>query len=155
MTECAHAPALAFLSRAGLFTAVLALVAGILGMHVITANHANHTSGMSAAAAVTTAGNGSSPAAKHAPGGSAAHDMHGDHDGTGSASVQCTGPGNCADATTAACTPSAKVGTLTAPLPGNGFLAGNTSPGTPLATGALWSYLPDSPSPVELCISRT
>lgn len=54
----AHATANAFLHRAGLLTALLALIAGIFGMHVMTATHNMH----SPAVVAVTAGahNGSS-----------------------------------------------------------------------------------------------
>jgi hypothetical protein len=56
---------------------------------------------------------------------------------------------------TAACTPSAKSGSLAAPLPGTGIIARNINAGAPGTPSARWSYLPGSPSPGELCISRT
>jgi hypothetical protein len=53
------------------------------------------------------------------------------------------------------CTPSAKTGSLAAPLPGTTVFG--TAPATRV-TGALlsgYSYLPGGPSPGELSISRT
>ena len=55
----------------------------------------------------------------------------------------------------AACTPSAKTASFTAPLPGDSGLAVNTGAGFNLAARATYSYLPGSPSPGDLSISRT
>ncbi len=158
MTASAHAAAIAFLRRAGLFTAVLALIAGIFGMHVMTATHAMHSP--ATAAATAGAHHDSSPAG-HAgelpPGPSSAPHVHAAQDEAGARTVQCTDSNNCTSmqSMTAACTPSAKTGSLAAPLPGTGIIASNTNAGTHSTISALWSYLPGSPSPGELCISRT
>ncbi len=159
MTGPANATAIAFLRRAGLFAAVLALIAGIFGMHVMTATHAMHF----AATAASTVGahHESSPAGhtgEHVPGpASSAPDMPGVEDDAGSRTVRCTDSGSCTSmqAMSASCTPSAKTGSLAAPLPGTGIIARNTTTGAFATTSARWSYLPGSPSPGELCISRT
>ena len=158
MTAPAHAFAIAFLRRAGLFTAVLALTAGILGMHVMTTTHAVHSP--ATAAATVSAHHDSSPAghAGELPAGpSSAPHVHAAQDEAGARTVQCTDSNNCTSmqSMTAACTPSAKTGSLAAPLPGTGIIARNTNAGTQSTISALWSYLPGSLSPGELCISRT
>ena len=158
MTAPAHAPAIAFLRRAGLFTAVLALIAGIFGMHVMTATHAMHSP--ATAAATVGAHHDSSPAGpaeELPPGASPAPHVHAVQDEAGARPVQCTDSNNCTSmqSMTAACTPSAKTGSLAAPLPGTGIIASNTNAATQRTISALWSYLPGSPSPGELCISRT
>ena len=158
MTAPAFAPAITFLRRAGLFTAVLALIAGIFGMHVMTATHAMHSS--APAATTVSAPHNSFPAghpAEHLYGPFSAPEMSAAHDEAGARSVQCTDSDNCTSmqSITAACTPSAKTGSLAAPLPGTGIIARNTNAAMPSAIGLLWSYLPGSPSPGELCISRT
>ena len=158
MTAPAHGAAIAFLRRAGLLTAVLALIAGIFGMHVMTATHAMHSP--AAAAATVSAHHDSSPAgdAGELPAGpSSAPDVHAAQDEAGARSVQCTDSNNCTSmqSMTAACTPSAKTGSLAAPLPGTGIIARNPTAATQSTISALWSYLPGSPSPGELCISRT
>ena len=157
MTAPAHTPAIAFLRHAGLFTAVLALIAGIFGMHVMTATHAMHS-----ATAVTTvsAPHNDSPAghtAEHLTGPSSAPELPAAQDEADARTVQCTDSNNCTSmqSMTAACTPSAKTASLAAPPPGTGIIARHTSAGTQSTIGALWSYLPGSPSPGELCISRT
>lgn len=158
MTAPAHAQAIALLHRAGLLATVLALIAGIFGMHVMTATHAMH-SPATAAAAVSVHHESSHAAhtGEHAPGPSAASDLPGALDESGTRTVQCSDSGNCTSMQrmTAACTPSAKTGSLAAPLPGAGIIARNVNTGTLATIGARWSYLPGSPSPGELCISRT
>lgn len=158
MTVPAPAPASAFLRRAGLFTAVLALIAGLFGMHVVTATHAMHSPAM--ATASVSAPHDSSPAghiSEHRSGPFSAPELSGAQDETGARSVQCTDSDNCPSmqSITAACTPSAKTGSLAAPLPGTGIIFRNTNAAMPSAIGVRWSYLPGSPSPGELCISRT
>jgi hypothetical protein len=158
MTAPANAPAITFLRRVGLLTAVLALIAGIFGMHVMTGTHAMH-SPVTAAASVS-AHHGASPAghaAEHLSGPFSAPDVHAAQDEAGARTVPCTDSGNCTSmqSMTAACTPSAKTGSLAAPLPGTGIIARNTNAAMPSAIGVRWSYLPGSPSPGELCISRT
>lgn len=158
MIAPAHAPAIALLRRAGLFTAVLALIAGIFGMHVMTATHAMHSP--ATAAATVSAHHDSSPAGhtgEHPHGPSSAPEMPAAQDRAGARTVQCTDSNHCTSmqSMTAACTPSAKKGSLAAPLPGTGIIARNATAGTPGTLSALWSYLPGSPSPGELCISRT
>jgi hypothetical protein len=157
MTAPVHTASITFLRRAGLFGAVLALIAGIFGMHVMTTTHALHSPSMAAAAG---SGHHEPSVAGH-PGGhlpvSSAPDMPGFQTGSGLDAVQCSDSGNCTSmqAMTASCTPSAKSGSLAAPLPGAWVIARSTNTGDLTDTSAGWSYLPGSPSPGELCISRT
>lgn len=148
--------AITFLRRAGLVGVVLALIAGIFGMHVLTTSHALHPSAMAAA-------DGS---AHHEPSGTghtehllaaSTPDMPTGQTGSAQDAMQCSDSGNCTSmhAMTAACTPSAKSGSLAAPLPGTWVIARTTITGALTNAGAGWSYLPGSPSPGELCISRT
>ena len=158
MTAPAHAAAIAFLRRAGLFTAVLALIAGIFGMHVMTATHAMHSP--ATAAATVSAHHDSSPsghAGEHPHEPSSTPGMTAAQDEVGARTVQCADTNHCTStqSMTAACTPSAKTGSLAAPLPGTGIIASHTDAGTQSTISARWSYLPGSPSPGELCISRT
>lgn len=158
MTAPAHARAISFLRRAGLLATVLALIAGIFGMHVMTATHAMHSPATAAAAvSVHHESSRAGHTGEHDPGPSAASDMPGALDEAGTRTAQCSGSGNCASMQpmTAACTPSAKTGSLAAPLPGAGIIARNVTSGTLATISARWSYLPGSPSPGELCISRT
>ena len=158
MTAPAHAPAIALLRRAGLFTAVLALIAGIFGMHVMTATHAMHSPATAAATSNTPHDSSAKGhTGEHLPGQAVALEIPAAQDEAGTRTVQCTDSDGCTSmaSMTAACTPSAKTGALAAPLPGAGFIARTTGTGTQSTVGAWWSYLPGSPSPGELCISRT
>ncbi|KQR75342.1 hypothetical protein ASF98_05805 [Arthrobacter sp. Leaf337] len=157
MTAPAHAPAIAFLRRAGLFTAVLALIAGIFGMHVMTTTHAVHSPATERAVSAHHASSGAGHTGDHTPGPSSAPDMPPATGEAGTRTVQCTDSGTCTSmqAMTGSCTPSAKTGSLAAPLPGTGIIGRNTNTGTLATISARWAYLPGSPSPGELCISRT
>lgn len=150
MTAPAYATASAVLRRAGLLAAVLALIAGIFSMHVLTTAHALHSPAPSAGVQ-----HGPAHATHHAPDPSAATETASAPEGV--QTVKCVESGNCASmhAMAAGCTPSAKAGSLTAPLPGTAILSWNTGAGDLTSACAQWSYSPSSPSPGELCISRT
>ncbi|WP_395398703.1 hypothetical protein ACHMXB_12580 [Arthrobacter sp. UC242_113] len=147
----------AFLWAGGL-AAVLAVVAGILGMHVITGNHSMHSmTAMSAESAGTLQSVHAGGAAKshpdHTASGTQAVQEAAGHD-MGSVDPCC---GSCTDmqTMTVSCTPSAKSGSLAAPPPGTtvfGAIPVMAAQGTVVST---YSYLPRSPSPSDLCISRT
>jgi hypothetical protein len=163
MTATPRGHVSAFLLRAGLFGTVLAVIAGILGMHGLTGNHSTHsTATMTATAAGTVTGTGT----VH---GDVAVDGHAGHKTTTADSMQtastpgmtgtCTQlcPGACTsmDAQTVSCTPSLGSASLAAPLPGRSLFG--SIPGTWMA-GALpraYPYLPTGPSPGELSVSRT
>ncbi|MBT2520069.1 DUF6153 family protein [Arthrobacter sp. ISL-28] len=154
MTATAKARATAFLRHAGLLAAVLAVIAGIFGMHVITGTHAMHS---------PAATGGTAHAAPSGDHGHPAPETVRDHlapAAQGTASVQaenCSGSGGGASmqTMTAACTPSAKTGSLTAPLPGTAVFAIGSKTGDAAKAIECWSYLPGSPTPGELSISRT
>lgn len=158
MTAPAPSCAIAFLHRAGLFAAVLALIAGIFGMHVMTATHALHSP--ATAAATVSAHHESSPAGhtgEHAPGPASAPAMPAAQGDESTTAAQCTESGSCTgmQSMTGSCTPSAKTGSLAAPLPGTGIIGRNINTGTLTTISAQLSYRPGSPSPGDLCISRT
>lgn len=158
MAAPAQPRAIAFLRRAGLLAAVLSVIAGIFGMHVLTATHALHSPATAAAAANA---HHDSPAAGHPgghlPGPVLAAEEPGAQDLAAIRAVQCADSGNCTGrhVMTTSCTPSAKTGSLAAPLPGTAIIAGIGDAGARAAISARWSYRPASPSPGELCISRT
>ncbi|MFB9651907.1 hypothetical protein ACIQH9_21140 [Pseudarthrobacter oxydans] len=156
MTAPEHRTAMTFLRRAGLLGAVLALIAGIFGMHVLTTSHALHSSAMAAAAGSAHHESSGAGHTEHLPAVSTP-DMPEAQGGSALDAVQCSDSGNCTSmhAMTAACTPSAKSGSLAAPLPGTWVIARSSITGALTDTGAAWSYRPGSPSPGELCISRT
>lgn len=152
----------AFLPSAGLLALVIAIVAGILGMHVLTAGHSEH----SMAAAAPTAAGGTA-AGVTAAGAAPAHDGHQEHerhaehhktDAAVDAAPErdsCSGGCTGMHTTAASCTPSAKTGSLSAPLPGTAALGSIFSVATPCPAALWYSYVPASPSPGELSISRT
>lgn len=153
MTATAQARSTAFLHRAGLFAAVLAIIAGIFGMHVMTGTHAMHVASFTAVTAhAASSGHHGGHQAKDrdqaAPGAQDTARVHAEN---------CSDPGGCASmqTMTAACTPSAKTGSLTAPLPGTAVFAFGSNTTADARATEYWSYLPDGPSPGELSISRT
>ncbi|WP_346960461.1 hypothetical protein [uncultured Arthrobacter sp.] len=156
MTAAEHRTAITFLRHAGLFGAVLTLIAGIFGMHVMTTTHALHAPAMAAGAGSAHHESSSARHTEPLPA-SSNPDMPGVQTGSAPGAVQCSDSDNCTimHAMTAACTPSAKSGSLAAPLPGPGVTVRTTTTGALTDNSTGWSYLPGSPSPGELCISRT
>jgi hypothetical protein len=142
------------LRRAGLFSLVLALIAGIFGMHVMNGHHAMH-----ALASVTSAESTGHP---H-PAGTAA--AHGDTERAvqALAGEEISATAGCPDgdcggtqAMTVSCTPSGKTGTLAAPIPGTALVGARlvrAGPAGPVS--GRQAYEPDTPSPCDLSISRT
>lgn len=143
----------AFLPSAGLLALVIAIVAGILGMHVITAGHSGHS--MAGAAATAPA------EATPAHDGHQEQQKHPEHQGTDAAvdaapeRDSCSGSCPGLHTAAASCTPSAKTGSLSAPLPGTAALGSIFSAATAGPADVWYSYVPASPSPGELSISRT
>ena len=132
----------ALLRRAWLFAAALAVIAGLLGMHVLTSGHASHGSMAQGAVPHSTA-----PQPAHAPAAAAVDtpDLAWAAYGGSCPGVKESG---------APCVPSAPSGPLTISPP-QATLAvlplqpayGNPGPG--------YGYLPPGPTPCELSISRT
>ena len=148
----------AFLNRAALLTAVLAIIAGIFGMHVITAGHTTHSA--TAAAVADAPIHGDSILTHHHVGNAhkPARLLEPDRLHAAPRSVgECSCSGNCTATheMTVSCIPSAKTASLAAPLPGSTVFASPTDCGTGDAAAARWSYLPTGPSLLELSISRT
>ncbi|MBE4720112.1 hypothetical protein [Pseudarthrobacter sp. AB1] len=148
----------AFLTRAVLLTGFLAIVAGILGMHIMTGAHSMPTATPGMDTAVQQIQNpvshpGRAPAQSSQTASAAGPGML-----AGSAS-------SCADATNAAgcqsmsamdavCVLSPANTSLSAPLPGTAPL--QTPDTNALAKATIsYSFPPESPSPGDLCISRT
>lgn len=155
MSEVGLAPALAFLRRAGLLAAVLAVIAGIFGMHVLSTTHTLHSPAPAAAAVNNHHGSSAAETGAHKVAASVPLESALADDGV--QTVQCADSGNCAtmQAMTAPCIPSARSGSLSAPLPGAAIIEWNTDDGGVVLTSAQWAYRPGSPSPGDLCISRT
>lgn len=142
----------AALLRAGLLAAVLAIVAGIFGMHVMTAHssHAGH------AAVGHLAGH---PAVEHPAVEQGSGQAHGAAAGYQAASATFSAAESCssgcpgAQEAGAPCIPLAKTASLAVVPP----QAGTAGPApTAIARGAVgYSYIPASPTPCDLSISRT
>lgn len=151
------------LLTASLLAAVLAIIAGILGMHVMTGTHSAHSSAMVSAGMPDTTG--------HAPSESEASG-HAGHLGssperaafqelsvsTGEASsAQCSCSGNCSSShsMSASCIPTVATGGLAVPVPDDSVSITGQSAASTITARVPWSHRPSSPSPGELSISRT
>ena len=143
----------AFLHRAGLLAGILAVLAGILGMHVMTGTHSMHSPATVMASTPTGAEAQAESAHDHTS--SAYHASFAQ--GAAGAHEQCSCSDSCSGehTMTVACTPSAKTGSLSAPMPGTAVFSVDSGAGAARTAPGLWSYLPDTPSPGELSISRT
>ncbi|MFJ4171457.1 DUF6153 family protein [Paenarthrobacter sp. NPDC089714] len=119
-----------FLRTAGLLSAVFALIAGILGMHVMTGTHSLHAT----AAAPHTAHAVEAPSAEHCSCATACTDQH---------------------VNNVSCTPTVATGALAAPAPDNSTALPARLQPVAFASAKVWQYRPDGPSPGDLSISRT
>jgi hypothetical protein len=156
MTAIASRRATALLRTASLVAGILAIVAGILGMHIMTGTHTMPASAIghdtralhAVQAAPDHPGHITVPTA--VPGAAAAQSL------THSLGPSCCDTGGCTtmSAMGGSCIPSPGSTTLTAPLPGTTALpsGGGTHAAMP-SSG--YAYLPGSPSPGQLSISRT
>ena len=132
------------LRRAALLAGVLAVIAGIFGMHVMTASHASH-----AGAGHTHASTAHS---------STAHASGLGHPAAGAVVVLSAG-GVCAETCPgaeeagASCVPSAAAGSFSVVAPPAPVM--HQGPAGAAVTAAGYSYLPSGPTPCELSISRT
>ncbi|MDQ0819760.1 hypothetical protein QFZ79_002050 [Arthrobacter sp. V4I6] len=151
----------AILHRAGLLAGLLAVLAGILGMHVMTGSHSMHSPAALTAAVGTAKVHAESTTAHghtaHGPVDTSSAHSSGGHEAASVSMEQCSCSDNCTGMNSMAvsCTPSAKTGSLSAPLPGTVVFSVISNAGAPGAVLRSYSYLPGSPSPGELSISRT
>lgn len=147
------------LRRAWLLAGVLAVIAGLFGMHVMTTGHTAHAAvtGSTAAAAEhaaaghSGAGHSAQPSGAHADSGHPAGNTAVVH----SVFADSCGPA-CPSARegAASCTPAANSGSLTVlPPAGPGAFQPVLDAGDLQTSG--YSYLPPSPTPCDLSISRT
>ena len=139
-----------FLRRFSVLVGVLAIVAGIFGMHIMTGTH--HTPPAAAvtgerlhAAQEPAAGQTLPRPATVGPG---SHSMS-------TSPSSCTDTSGCTTMSTAdgTCIPSPGHASLAAPPPGSTGLTDQSQ--ATVVTAPRYAYLPGSPSPGELCISRT
>lgn len=170
MTASYRNPTAAFLRRAGLLVGLLAIIAGIFGMHVMTGTHHGHSAAAVTTAAVTT------PTAEGLAGLAAdGHHVHQEtgatpaHPATGvreAATIRDTAGApahmcSCADCGTAvqamagSCIPSVKPVSLASPSPGSTVFGVLPPTGAAGTVRGDWSHVPGTPSPGELSISRT
>lgn len=137
--------AMAFLRKMGLLAAVLSIMAGILGMHVISPEHSAQHQG-------TTH---QQTASQH----DASVHAHATVPDVAAASLveHCSCSGDCTsmEAAPASCTLSTNTTSLAAPFPGSTCVGANTNAGAVNLATAHWAFRPSSPSPGELSISRT
>jgi len=164
--------AAAALRRGLLLVGVLAIVAGFLGMHIMTGMHGGHA--MTAATSSAGAAHSANSLASH-PGAHALQDRTTGHDSMAPPPVPTAGPERTADSRAAApaascvcqssctdpalmhsaCVPSAAVTSLAAPPPGMAPTSLHTPDSRGDGADRTYSYLPASPSPGDLSISRT
>jgi hypothetical protein len=161
MTASIHGVA-ALLGRVALLAGLLVIVAGILGMHVMTASHSAHAShsvthGTVVQDAAALHDHGSAPrhtAAHHSMAAHSAADRPGHATQPSLAPASCEGscPGMQTSGTS--CVPLAKAGSLAVAPPERSVAAAPVlAASIGLAPG--YSYIADSPTPCELSISRT
>jgi hypothetical protein len=154
-----------FLRRAGLLAGLLAIIAGIVGMHVLTGPHIMHMAGSTAA--VQTHHHLATDRIATENAGHGGHDSHPDartvtagvrtpsDPARTSDTFSCIGGDPCAgmSALGGSCIPSGSSGSLAAPPPATVSFAAEMQACE--AAVSSYTYLPESPSPADLCISRT
>ena len=168
--------AAAALRRGFLLMGVLAIVAGFLGMHILTGVHGAHA--MTAVTSSTEPAGSSSPTAHSLashPGAHALQERTMGHDSlaprpatpagpemtadsrAAAPAVSCICQSNCAAAASmhSACVPSAAMTSLAAPPPGMAPASMHNPDTHGDAAVRACCYLPASPSPGDLSISRT
>ncbi|NQD89691.1 hypothetical protein HP499_18060 [Paenarthrobacter sp. CM16] len=147
-----------------LLAAVLAIITGILGMHVMTGTHSAHSAmtipsqtPIIATGVLSTSGSPSDHAG-HRSSTSGVAVLQALTPAYGATfPAQCSCSGNCSSehSMTAVCIPSAASGVLAAPVPAEAPSITAPSPASTFMVWCLWSYRPGGPSPGELSISRT
>jgi len=152
----------ALLRRAWLFAAALAVIAGLLGMHVLTSGHAS-PGAMSQGGASHSTASPSTPSHGKVPNAAASHSAAPQPanapaaaavDTPDLASAACGGSCPGVKESGAPCVPSAPSGPLTISPPQATLAVLPLQPagGGP---GPTYGYLPAGPTPCELSISRT
>ncbi|OOP60938.1 hypothetical protein BMF89_14980 [Arthrobacter sp. SRS-W-1-2016] len=155
MTAAVACRTRAFLRRAGLLAGMLALIAGIFGMHIMTGSHNMPmvAAGFAAVPHEAPVMLDGLPGHTAAPGASTAAP---DEVATSTSTSSCLDRTPCPAMSSMdqPCIPAPGNTSLDAPLPGTTEFVLHA--GTGLAHRApAHPYLPVSPSPGELCISRT
>lgn len=160
MTNHSRGPVMVLLRSAGLLAGMLAVIAGLLSMHIMTGDHdrpqVSASPGMDIPAGVLQPAVPLQDFGTANAGRAAVPDAVSRSVSALELAAACASPDPCTamSAMDAVCVPSPADTIFAAPLPG----------GTPFAPQALaggavpvtqYSYLPGSPSPCDLCISRT
>ncbi|WP_420179889.1 hypothetical protein [Paenarthrobacter sp. TA1.8] len=151
------------LLTASLLAAVLAIIAGILGMHVMTGTHSAHSSGMVSGGMPDTTGHApsGSEASGHAghlvssPEPAALQELSTSNGATSPAQCSCSGNCSSQHSMSASCIPTVATGGLAAPVPDDSVSITAQSAASTITARVPWSYRPGSPSPGDLSISRT
>ena len=182
MSAAAAIP-VAALRRAVLLAGLLAVIAGFLGMHILSGSHSLHAQasppGSSSASTAHTAGPAPSEQTAGHPSGHSSHGAAGtfpQSHGTPSAErtapsvtpaaatvggsqppPSCVCQGGCAEtpAVHVDCTPSPAGASLSAPQPGTALLAAQSWSAAWADRLSGYAYLPGTPTPRDLSISRT
>ncbi|MGX5714942.1 hypothetical protein [Arthrobacter sp. MAHUQ-56] len=148
-----------FLRRLSLVPLLLAIIAGIFGMHVLAGHHVQHGSA-AAGPAIAAAPEHAAPVDAHgthghSPAATPAAPAEPDAPAQLAASTACVS-GHCAamNAAPAVCIPSAAAGSLAVPPPGTSPQPYSFRAAAAGGAGS-YSYLPGTPTPADLCISRT
>lgn len=153
------------LLTASLLATILAIIAGILGMHVMTGTHSAHSTAVVSAGMTDTSppptstpGSEASGHAGHlvsSPQPTALQELSASNEEASAA--QCSCSGNCSNehSMSASCIPTVATGGLAAPAPDDAVSITAQSAATTITARVPWSYRPGSPSPGDLSISRT
>ncbi len=143
------------LRRAWLLAATLAVIAGLLGMHVLTSGHASHRMGLQGMVSHGAASPEAAAHQSHSVVPSAGHTAVAPDalDVPALASTACGGSCPGAQESGAPCVPSAPSGPVTISPP-QASLAVLPAPAVS-STAERYGYLPPGPTPCDLSISRT
>ena len=160
MPAATAARPVALLRYALVLAGLLAVVLGLLGMHVLAGSHGMHAQAASGSTATSTVSHADAQVhAAHAelsvtP--ASAPPASAPIGGT-DAVPSCVCQGGCAEKPTvhAGCTPSPAGSSLSAPQPGSTFLGGGSWTAVQADRPADYAYLPGTPTPRDLSISRT
>ena len=183
MPAATPARAAAWLRHAVLLAALLAVIAGLLGMHILSGSHGMHSQAPpSGTTGHTAAEHPAAPAPAPAHDTNSGHNTHSGHQAGATAEADSPAPPRVADVIPASvtvggtgvppscvcqdgcaekpamhvgCTPSPAGATLSAPQPGAALPAARpwTAGRADLPPG--YAYRPGTPSPNDLSISRT
>lgn len=159
------------LHRAWLLAAALAVIAGLLGMHVLTSGHGSHGSGLQGMVSHSSASPDGTAHPSHSAGyypghtavahSAAAGGHAGQHPDVSTPDAPALASAACGDSCPGAresgapCVPSAPSGPVALSPPQASLAAIPAPPACGGTAGAGYDYLPPSPTPCDLSISRT